>query len=71
MPVPDRLLTVDELAEVLQVSKAWIYERTSRGTMPFIKVGHFVRFDRDEVMSWAKSGRAEEYVPVLRAIAEP
>ncbi len=45
------LLTVDEVAALLRVSKSWVYEHTrSRGTpkserLPHIKVGKYVRFE--------------------------
>jgi excisionase family DNA binding protein len=46
------LLTVDEVAALLKVSKSWIYEHTrGRGVprserLPHVKVGKYVRFDR-------------------------
>jgi excisionase family DNA binding protein len=45
------LLTVEEVAALLKVSKSWIYEHTrSRGVprserLPHVKVGKYVRFD--------------------------
>jgi excisionase family DNA binding protein len=45
------LLTVDEVAALLKVSKNWVYEHTrARGTprserLPHLKVGKYVRFD--------------------------
>ena len=45
------LLTVDEVAAILRVSKSWVYEHTrSRGTprsdqLPHVKIGKYVRFD--------------------------
>jgi excisionase family DNA binding protein len=45
------LLTVDEVAALLKVSRSWIYEHTrSRGVprserLPHVKVGKYVRFD--------------------------
>jgi excisionase family DNA binding protein len=45
------LLTVDDVAALLRVSKSWVYEHTrSRGRtgaepLPHIKVGKYVRFD--------------------------
>jgi excisionase family DNA binding protein len=45
------LLTVDEVAAVLRVSRSWVYEHTrARGVpvgerLPHIKVGKYVRFD--------------------------
>ena len=45
------LLTVEDVAALLKVSKSWVYEHTrSRVTpqserLPYIKVGKYVRFD--------------------------
>ena len=45
------LLTVDDVAALLRVSKSWVYEHTrSRGTprsdrLPHVKIGKYVRFD--------------------------
>jgi excisionase family DNA binding protein len=45
------LLTVDDVAALLKVSRSWVYEHTrSRGTpkserLPYIKIGKYVRFD--------------------------
>ena len=45
------LLTVDDVAALLKVSKSWIYEHTrSRSTtrterLPHVKIGKYVRFD--------------------------
>jgi excisionase family DNA binding protein len=45
------LLTVEDVAALLKVSKNWVYEHTrSRGTprsdrLPHIKIGKYIRFD--------------------------
>lgn len=45
------LLTVDDVAALLKVSKSWVYEHTrSRGMprsqrLPYVKVGKYVRFE--------------------------
>lgn len=45
------LLTVDDVAALLKVSRSWVYEHTrSRGgtrveRLPFIKIGKYTRFD--------------------------
>ena len=47
----DELLTVDEVAGLLKVSRSWVYEHTrARATprgerLPYIKIGKYVRFD--------------------------
>ena len=52
------LLTVDELAESLNVHKSWVYSRTREtgaDSMPRIKVGKYCRFVLDDVLDWLKS----------------
>jgi excisionase family DNA binding protein len=42
------LLTVDEVAALLKVSRSWVYEHTrTRGAdrLPHIRIGKYVRFD--------------------------
>ena len=45
------LLTVEDVAALLKVSKSWVYEHTrSRGLprserLPYVKVGKYVRFE--------------------------
>ncbi|HZS60319.1 MAG TPA: helix-turn-helix domain-containing protein [Gemmatimonadaceae bacterium] len=47
----DAVLTVDEVAELLKVTRSWVYEHTrTRGTpkserLPHIKLGKYVRFE--------------------------
>jgi excisionase family DNA binding protein len=49
--------TPDELATALKVPKSWVYARsreTGPGSMPRIKVGKYLRFNRSEVIDWLK-----------------
>lgn len=52
------LLTVEEVAAILKVSRSWVYEHTrSRGIprserLPHIKVGKYVRFDARSVRAF-------------------
>ena len=48
----DALFTVETLAEYLQVSKQWIYERVQLKEIPHIKVGKFLRFRKIEIDKW-------------------
>ena len=49
------LLTVDDVAAVLKVSKSWVYEHTRSGRrpraeqLPHIKLGKYVRFEAQTV----------------------
>jgi excisionase family DNA binding protein len=52
-----KLLTVGQLAESLNVPKSWVYSRTREtgpDTMPRLKVGKYCRFVLDDVLDWLK-----------------
>ena len=59
----DRLLTVDEVANWLQVKPRTIYQWVHEGYIPVIKLGTLVRFDQGSVVVWLKkrevSGRGK------------
>jgi len=48
----NRLLTVDEVAEYLQVKSSTIYQWTHMEFIPHVKVGKFVRFRLDRIDTW-------------------
>ncbi len=52
----DGLMSVDELAAHLGgVSRDWIYQRTSKNEIPFVKVGRLLKFDRTAIDKWRAS----------------
>ncbi len=57
----ERLLTVDEVADLLQVAPSWIYERTRRrgaDQLPHIKLGKYLRFEEDAIRAFLERQRA-------------
>lgn len=50
----ERLLTVDQIAEWLQVKPRTIYQWVHEGYIPVIKLGTLVRFDPTSVAAWIK-----------------
>jgi|GEM_PF-2294524 len=46
------LLTPEEVAQYFQVNRQWVYERTSKNEIPHIKVGKYLRFQREEINRW-------------------
>jgi excisionase family DNA binding protein len=50
-----QLKTVDQLAELLQVSRSTIYRLIEDKAMPCVRIGFVLRFDVDEVMAWARA----------------
>jgi excisionase family DNA binding protein len=54
------LLTVDDVAALLKVSRSWVYEHTrKRGTprserLPHVKIGKYVRFEPQAVREFVE-----------------
>ena len=51
---PIHLMTPDECAKFLHIEVNTLYVMKSQGRIPFRKVGHLLRFDRDEIIEWTK-----------------
>jgi excisionase family DNA binding protein len=54
VPADIKYLTIEDVSEMLQVTRTTIYNFKKRG-MPFIKLGKTIRFDQDEVIDWIKA----------------
>jgi putative molybdopterin biosynthesis protein len=61
MPSPPALLTTEEVAKLLRVHPQHVYRLLKKG-LPARRVGSEWRFDRAEVLSWSKPGRATRQV---------
>ena len=48
----DALLTADEVAELLRVTRGWIYAETRAGRIPHVRLGRYVRYRRAAVEAW-------------------
>lgn len=58
-----RLLLPHELARVLNVSVAWVYNHaapSAKVRIPAKRVGSLLRFDLDEVMDWLQDRDGSE-----------
>lgn len=54
-----KFLTVEDVAEMLQVTRTTIYNLKKKG-LPFIKLGKNIRFDETDVVNWVRSNRQVE-----------
>lgn len=50
------VMTIDELAEYLQVSKSTLYKLAQSGRVPAQKVGKHWRFHRGAIDAWLRNG---------------
>ena len=54
-----KFLSVDKLAEILDVPRSWVYSRLSRRDgkqIPHVRVGKYRKFLLSEVLTWMRSG---------------
>lgn len=58
-PAPPAVMTIDELAEYLQVSKSSLYKLVQNGQIPGHKVGKHWRFRRLTIDRWLDQGKGK------------
>jgi excisionase family DNA binding protein len=51
----EKLLSPENICEILGIEKSTLYAWTSRGLIPFIKVNGLLRFRESELLRWLKS----------------
>ncbi len=66
----DTFLSVDEVAQILKISRAWIYTLVRQKRIPYFRVaGKSVRFSQNEIETWLQEGRSVEYhrdkIPII------
>lgn len=47
-----RLLTAEEVAQLLGVTPAWVYERSRAGRIPTVTLGRYRRYRREAIDRW-------------------
>ena len=60
-----QLMTVEELAEYLRITKRTIYRLLKKRNIPAVKVGHKWRFDREAINDWLHPKMGSEKVRIL------
>ena len=51
----------DEVAELLQVTKAWVYAETRAKRIPHVPLGRYVRYRRSAVLQWITALERHSY----------
>ena len=54
---PEQLLTIDEVATLLHLTKPTVYSKVSKGELPVMKRGKRLYFSRTELLEYVKAGR--------------
>jgi len=55
----DEIMTMDELAEYLKISKSTLYKLAVENKIPGTKIGKRWRFHKDAIDRWVQSGPAQ------------
>ena len=51
----DQLLTADDVAELMRVTRAWVYAETRRDRLPHLRLGRYVRYRRAAIETWMRT----------------
>lgn len=49
-----KLLTADDVAEMLGVRRDWVYEQSRQGRIPTVTLGRYKRYRREAIEDWCK-----------------
>jgi excisionase family DNA binding protein len=52
-----RLMTVAEVARMLNVKPSWVYGKVATREIPHVHVGRYPRFVKDDVLAWLRGDR--------------
>lgn len=52
-----KLLNVEQVAELLNVKRSWVYDKVYQGQLPHYKLGALLRFDEQEIMRWLEGNK--------------
>ena len=70
--VVPQLLTMDQLAERLGVTRRHVRRLITERRVPFVRVGRFIRFDPAEISAWLESCPGHGLTAVVRlAVRRP
>lgn len=50
-----KLLTIDELVQLINIKKSAVYDLVFRKKIPYIKIGNRLRFREDMIQNWLDS----------------
>lgn len=53
------LISVEQLADELGVSVRYVRRIIAERRIPYVKVGHLIRFQRNEVEGWVEANRVD------------
>lgn len=55
----EALWTPAQVAEFLNLSRSWVYQRAEDGTLPCLRIGGALRFEPEAIREWVRKKAAE------------
>ncbi len=59
---PEKLWTIDDVADYLQVKPSVVKYWAKNDTIPYIRIGRFVRFNQSDVVAWVKENGKQNVI---------
>lgn len=56
-----KLMTIEQLSELISVKKKTIYDWTHKGLIPYKKLGRLLRFDLNTIEQWLNSKKCNRF----------
>jgi excisionase family DNA binding protein len=50
----DDIMTLEEAAAFLKVTRRMLYDRVQRRAIPFLRVGKLLRFEKQALLEWSR-----------------
>lgn len=60
----ETIFTPETLAEYLGVPLSWVYKQTFLKTIPYLKIGKYIRFKRTDIDKWIKTQTIRPFPPL-------
>lgn len=74
-PPTDRLLlNADEVADLLGMTRDWVYSETRAGRIPHVRLGRYYRYRRESIERWISESESGSFAPHVNgraALATP
>ena len=64
----ERLLTVQEISELLKVPKSYVYWLTHQKKIPHLKIQGHLRFRQSHIEEWLKSQEVRDHVDIQEEV---
>ncbi len=66
----EKLMTLSQLAEYLQLGKSTVYKMVQKGEIPGIKIANQWRFKKSEIDKWLQAQRGKRKVSGNQEVKE-